>query len=181
MDTSILEDLGLESNGYFLLTAHREENVDIRDRLSEIIVSVKFISVEYNTPIIYPIHPRTQKRIQQFDLEDKVKEIDNLRLIDPVGYMDFIWLLSNARCVLTDSGGVQEESCILKVPCVTLRESTERPETLDVGSNMIAGTDMESIKAAVKKMLEKDRNWTNPFWDGRTSSRIVDIVLDVST
>ncbi len=122
-------------------------------------------------PVIYPVHPRARKMMEQFGLKS-----DKIRLIDPLDYLSFLYLESKARLVLTDSGGLQEESCILKVPCVTLRDNTERPETIDVGSNILAGTKPERILDCVKKIFEVTNNWENPFGDGKAGERIVEIV-----
>lgn len=174
----LLTKLGVEDGKYFLLTLHREENVDIRNIISSILDGIQAVSDRYNIPIIYPIHPRTQKRIIQFGLVEKAKQIKHLHLIDPLGYLDFILLLSRSRCVLTDSGGVQEESCILKVPCITLRESTERPETISIGSNILVGIYPERITNGMDIMLAKQNNWVNPFGDGMAARKIISIILD---
>lgn len=179
--SSILDKLSLEAGKYFILTAHREENVDNILWVKELIQSVMYLSNEYSGMIVWPIHPRTKKRIRQFGFEDEIKSIHNLMVIDPVGYLDFIQLLSNAMCILTDSGGAQLEACILSVPCVTLRESTEWNETLEIGCNILSGPDKQSIQQAIKQMLYKDRVWTNPFGDGSASRLIIDIVLDGTT
>jgi len=163
----ILED-------YFLVTLHRQENVDREKRLRSIIKGLELIAREYGIPIIYPIHPRTLKRIKEFGIKIN-KEL--IKIIEPLDYLTFLKLLSNAKLVLTDSGGVQEESCILKVPCVTLRYNTERPETLEVGSNILAGTEPDSILEKTKIMINKKRDWKNPFGDGKAAKRIVDILL----
>jgi UDP-N-acetylglucosamine 2-epimerase (non-hydrolysing) len=123
--------------------------------------------------MIYPIHPRTKKRLIEFGLEVP----KGVELIEPLGFLAFLQLEANAELVLTDSGGVQEESCILRVPCVTLRDNTERPETLEVGSNVLVGVDQEKISEGVKKMIDKERNWTNPFGDGKAGERIVKILI----
>lgn len=168
----ILKKLNLNSEGYFLVTAHRQENVDNKERLKGILDGLELVYHKYNFPIIYPIHPRTMKRIEEFGLEVP----NGVELIEPLGFLEFLRLEANAKLVLTDSGGVQEETCILKVPCVTLRDSTERPETLEVGSNVLAGVNQEKILEGVKIMLSKERNWKNPFGDGKAGERIVNIV-----
>ena len=168
----ILDKLNLNKNEYFLVTAHREENVDAKNRLKGILKGLELVYKKFNLPIIYPIHPRTEKRIKEFSL--KVPE--GVKLINPVGFLEFLQLEANAKLVLTDSGGVQEESCILKIPCVTLRDNTERPETLEVGSNILAGTNPEKIVKCAEFMIQKERNWKNPFGDGRASKRILDIL-----
>ena len=165
----IFNTLGLEKQEYFLVTVHRQENVDVKERLKGILDGLGVVYHEFNIPIIYPIHPRTLKRLRDFELEVP----RGLELIEPVGFLDFLQLEANAKLILTDSGGVQEESCILKVPCVTLRDNTERPETIEAGSNILVGVDRDKILEGVKKMQSKDRNWMNPFGDGRTSERII--------
>jgi len=170
---SILEKLGLRKGGYFLLTAHRQENVDDATKLEGIFEGLNLVHKKFGLPIVYPIHPRTGKMIARF----RMKMPDGLRLISPVGFLDFLQLEGNARLVLTDSGGVQEESCILKVPCVTLRENTERPETIDVGGNVLAGTNPKRIVACTRKMMGARRSWGNPFGDGKAAERIMDALL----
>jgi len=159
--SKILENLRIKKNKYFLLTLHRAENVDHKDRLINILKGIKLVKEnfpEYN--IVFPIHPRTKNRVKEFRLEEYLKE---LLVIDPLGYLDFIMLEANARLILTDSGGVQEEACILKVPCVTLRTETERPETVEIGANIIAGRYPDNILKCVKIMLLKERDWINPY------------------
>lgn len=170
--SKILKKLNLEMQQYFLVTAHRQENVDVKEKLKRILVSLDRIYKTYKLPVIYPIHPRTKKMIKKF----KLKMPTTVEFIDPVDYLDFLTLEANARLILTDSGGIQEESCILKIPCVTLRENTERPETIKVGSNVIAGTDPDKILKAVDMMLRKKGEWKNPFGDGTTSETILRIL-----
>ena len=177
-----LNKLNLSPNGYFLVTAHRQENVDNKKRLKGILDGLKLVYKEFNFPVIYPIHPRTKRRIKEFGLEVP----KGVKLIEPLGFLEFLQLEANAKIVFTDSGGVQEETCILKVPCVTLRDNTERPETLEVGSNVLVGVDQNKILEGVKKMLNKQTvgkfnqgtslNWRNPFGDGKSGSRVVKIL-----
>ncbi|MCK5772207.1 MAG: UDP-N-acetylglucosamine 2-epimerase, partial [Thermoplasmata archaeon] len=127
---------------------------------------------EFDLPVIYPIHPRARKMIDGFGLDTT-----GIELITPVGFLEFLRLESSARLVLTDSGGLQEETCILGVPCVTLRDNTERPETIDVGSNVLAGTDPENILKMGRQMMKVKGDWENPFGDGSAGKKIVDIVL----
>ena len=169
----ILNKLNLNPEGYFLVTAHRQENVDIKERLKGILDGLELVYNKFNFPIIYPIHPRTKKKIREFGLEVP----KGVELIEPLGFLGFLQLEANAKLVLTDSGGVQEETCILKVPCVTLRDNTERPETLEVGSNVLAGTDQSNLLEGVEKMMNKKRNWKNPFGDGKAGSWIVEILI----
>jgi UDP-N-acetylglucosamine 2-epimerase (non-hydrolysing) len=146
--------------------------VDIKERLKGILDGLESVYREFNFLIIYPVHPRTKKRIREFGLEVP----KGVELIEPLGFLEFLQLEANAKLVLTDSGGVQEETCILKVPCVTLRDNTERPETLEVGSNVLSGVNQTNILEGVKFMLNKERNWNNLFGDGKTGSIIVKIL-----
>ena len=166
-----LNKLNLSPKGYFLITAHRQETVDIKERLKGILDGLKLVYNEFNLPIIYPIHPRTKKRIKKFGLE-----VPGVELIEPLGFLEFLQLEANAKLVLTDSGGVQEETCISTVPCVTLRDNTERPETLEVGSNVLAGVNQNKILEGVNVMLNKDKNWENPFGEGMAGERIIRIL-----
>ena len=168
---NVLKDLGLKPKEYFLVTAHRQENVDVKERLKEILKGLELIHEEFSMPVIFPIHPRTRRRIREFGLR-----LDGVTVNDPLGFLEFLQLEANARLVLTDSGGVQEETCILGVPCVTLRDNTERPETLEVGSNIIVGTKREKILEGVKLMFNKENSWENPFGDGRAGERIIEIL-----
>lgn len=170
--SNILERLQLKPRQYLLLTLHRQENVDRRCRLKSILKGLKLITKELQQEIIYPIHPRTEKRIKQFGL--RIPE--GVRVIPPLDYLSFLKLESNAKLILTDSGGVQEEACILRVPCVTLRYNTERPETIEVGANVLAGADPQTIFEKTVKMLDRKRSWRNPFGDGRASERIITLI-----
>ena len=168
----ILKDLNLKQNNYLLITAHREENVDVKENLDRILKGVELLSEEIKLPVIYPIHPRTRKRIQEFNLSIP----ERIKLIEPIGFLEFLQLEANAKLILTDSGAVQEEACILKIPCVTLRDNTERPETIDVGGNILTGTNPEKILECSKIMLNKERNWENPLGDGKAGERILRII-----
>jgi UDP-N-acetylglucosamine 2-epimerase (non-hydrolysing) len=165
---SVMEELDLEPGQYFLATAHRQENVDDPERLGGILRGFEGVTGEFGMPVIYPVHPRTRKMIKEFGISTN----DNVTLIDPVDFMSFLQLESSAVVVLTDSGGVQEESCILGVPCVTLRDNTERPETVEVGANVLAGTKPERIVECARKMSERKRTWENPFGDGLAGEKI---------
>ena len=168
-----LNDLELVPKGYFLVTAHRQENVDIKKRFEGIIKGLELIADVFGLPVIYPIHPRARNMMNHFGLK-----ANGIKLIEPLDYLSFLQLESRAKLVLTDSGGVQEETCILQVPCVTLRDNTERPETLEVGSNILAGTDPEKILERVRIMLSRENNWQNPFGDGKAGERIVGIIKE---
>jgi UDP-N-acetylglucosamine 2-epimerase (non-hydrolysing) len=174
-----LKELGFSE--YFLITLHRAENVDLFTNLQKFIKSLELIGFRFSMPMIFPIHPRTRKRMQEFGLWDKLVQIPNLKLIEPVGYLEFLALLKNAKLVLTDSGGIQEECCVLKVPCVTLRENTERPETVEVGANVLAGLEPEKVILCVEKMLNVKPIWNNPFGDGKASEKILNILLERGT
>ena len=170
----ILNDFHLEPKEYFLVTAHRQENVDVKERFEGIVKGLERVADEFGLPVIYPIHPRAKKMTNHFGLK-----MNGMKLIEPLDYLSFLQLESNAKLVLTDSGGVQEESCILKVPCVTLRDNTERPETLEVGSNRLGGIVPEKIVECTKEMLNTNNNWGNPFGDGKAGERIVEIIREI--
>ena len=166
--TDKLKDMGLKHKGYILVTAHREENVDSPDRFKHILEGIKMVSDEFDLPAIYPMHPRSKKMMEKFGLR-----FENLLIIDPLDYLSFLHLEKGARLVLTDSGGVQEETCIMGVPCVTLRDNTERPETIEVGSNLLAGCEPSSILECARSMICKKEAWNNPFGDGKASEKIL--------
>lgn len=168
----ILNHLGITKNDYFLATVHRQENVDNKETFQGILRSLHMIKEKFDLQGIFPIHPRAKKQIEVFNIQ-----LNSLRLIEPLDYLSFLQLENNAKLILTDSGGVQEEACILKVPCVTLRHNTERPETLEVGSNTLAGTNLNKIFAEAKRILNKKREWINPFGDGRAGKRIIQTIL----
>ena len=167
-----IRTLGLKPKEYFLVTIHRQENVDSRVRFTSILEGLDRVAAEFETPVIYPIHPHSRKRMSEFNLKPR-----NLTLIDSVAFLSFLQLASSARLILTDSGGVQEEACVLRVPCVTLRDNTERPETLEVGSNILAGASPDKIVECAKAMLGRENNWENPFGDGTAGRKIVEIVI----
>lgn len=167
----VFEALGLENIQYILATAHRQENVDDAKKFSGLIRGLQLVQSEFNIPLIYPIHPRAKKQLNQFGIDHA-----GITLVEPLDYLAFIQLESKAKLVLTDSGGVQEETCILGVPCVTLRDNTERPETLEVGSNLLAGTDPNKILEAAKISCSHKKSWLNPFGDGTTGKKIVHIL-----
>jgi len=171
----VLGAMGLKPGEYFLVTAHRAENVDVKERLEGMLRGLSAVGDAYSLPVIFPMHPRTAKMVQEFGLS-----LDGITVTPPVGYLEFLQLESNARLVLTDSGGLQEESCILGVPCVTLRENTERPETVEVGANVLAGTDPGVMLKSAKMMLTQGKSWENPFGDGKIGEYIIQTVLRCS-
>lgn len=157
-------------DSYFLLTLHRPSNVDNRATLSSLILTLEQLSDKHKTPIVFPIHPRTALSLKHFNLTPNPQKI---QIIKPVGYLEMLLLMENAQLILTDSGGIQEEACILQVPCVTLRNNTERPETVEVGANVVAGTTQKNILSAAKKMLTAPRAWPNSFGNGKTGQKII--------
>ena len=175
-DSKIREDLSVEANEYAVLTLHRPSNVDDKEIFSGIVSSL--IAIAEKLPIIFPAHPRTQSRIEEFGLSEAFS-ISNIKLIDPLGYLDFMRLYSGARLVLTDSGGLQEETTVLGIPCLTLRENTERPVTIEMGTNVLVGTDPDKIKQAAFDILDNKNTNQNakipPLWDGKAATRICDV------
>ena len=161
------------------LTMHRAENVDDEDRLNNIINALGELS-EMN--IIFPVHPRTKKNLEYFGVWDKLNEMDHVHIINPLGYFDFIVLTSHSTLILTDSGGLQEESITLDVPALTLRYNTERPETVEAGGNILVGSDTDVIVNNVNKILndkefsEKMKSAVNPYGDGKAAIKIIDAI-----
>jgi len=170
------EDLGLAKgqdwSRFAVLTLHRPSNVDSADKLNELLGAIDSIAAE--VPVIFPVHPRTRQRLAQAG----VSHHPGLKFVEPVGYLDFLCLLSRATLVLTDSGGIQEETTALGVPCLTLRENTERPVTITQGTNLLVGTDPANIISAARKSLagESKAGRIPPLWDGHSAERIVDIL-----
>jgi len=176
--STILADLALEAGGYAALTLHRPANVDDPVVLGRLLDALEVI--QRDMPIIFPIHPRTRKNLAASAMGDRVAGMGNLRLLDPIGYLDFLKLMASAKVVLTDSGGIQEETTILKVPCITLRENTERPITVEVGSNCIVGTDPQRILTAYRHTLNGRRQECQipEMWDGQAAQRIARILIE---
>lgn len=168
--STVLSDHGLTVGEFDLLTAHRAENVDDSDRFAEILSGVAAAAERQGHEVIYPIHPRAESRLTEFGLSLP----DPIRTVEPLDFFDFLRLESTASLVFTDSGGVQEETCILGTPCVTLRYGTERPETAFVGGNCIAGCMAEDIVAGAQQMRPKAGTWEAPFGDGNAAERILD-------
>jgi UDP-N-acetylglucosamine 2-epimerase (non-hydrolysing) len=172
----ILKKLNMKSKKYVLLTAHRQENTESLDRLSEILNTIFQSASENSLDVIFPIHPRTRNILEQA----RFKVPTNVQLIEPVGYSDFLILQKEARLVATDSGGVQEETCILGVPCITLRENTERPETIRIGSNRLVGVNPGRIASGFNEQLVAAnclQSWTSPYGGGKASERTVDLLI----
>ena len=167
-----LEKLEIKPKKYILLTLHRPSNVDDKKTFKEILTGLAKTIEELKLPIIFPIHPRTQNQLEKFNLKLPRK----IKAIKPVGFLDFLKLEANAALCLTDSGGVQEETCILQTPCVTIRKNTERPETVEVKANILAGTDSKKIVYSIRKMINKKIDWKNPFGKGTAGKKIVNII-----
>ncbi len=174
--SAVRDDVGVEGIDYAVLTLHRPSNVDERGTLSSILDAL--IAIAEKLPIVFPVHPRTRAKIDEFGLADRIAA-SNIRLIEPLGYLDFMRLYSGARLVLTDSGGLQEETTVLGIPCLTLRQNTERPITIELGTNVLVGTDPERIKTAAFEALNSARKDTRipPLWDGKAAGRICDALL----
>ncbi len=172
----ILENMGLRPREYGVITLHRPSNVDNKENFLKLLNA--FEVIEKQMPLIFPIHPRSQKMIDQLGLREKVEKMHNLRLTEPLGYLDFMRLLHNAKLVLTDSGGIQEETTYLGIPCITMRENTERPITVEVGTNVLVGTDTERIIAEAQKVLDGNakKGQIPELWDGKAAERIVRIL-----
>ena len=178
--SQILELLKLEPGQFCAMTLHRPSNVDDKETLSGILDAIEVIGERL--PIVFPIHPRTRDRLDQFGLGDRVRNPRSLVLIEPLGYLDFLHLYSNSRLVLTDSGGVQEETTVLGIPCLTLRPNTERPITVTEGTNRVVGSDPEIIKREALAALERPSPAARApeLWDGRAAARIVDAIEEMS-
>ena len=171
---STREQFGLSGVNYALLTLHRPSNVDLRESFERILDALEVIAAKL--PILFPVHPRTRKTIAELGLSARVESIKDLLTVEPLGYLSFLNLMSSARFVLTDSGGIQEETTALCIPCLTLRENTERPITVELGTNVVVGTDPTKIIAAAMKALNgsaKKAQFRPPLWDGQTSERIL--------
>ena len=180
--SQIREQLGVANTDYAVLTLHRPSNVDERKTFSGILEALSHIAKRL--PIIFPIHPRTRKTIAELGLSERVEKTEGLRVIEPLGYLDFLGLYGGARLVLTDSGGLQEETTVLGIPCLTLRENTERPITVEMGTNVIVGTESKKITHAAFAALDQSPDQTHsmvpPLWDGHTAERIVSELAQTS-
>lgn len=177
MNNDILHVLNLKSNDYAVLTMHRPSNVDSLENLSYIFDAL--YEIQNLVKVIYPVHPRTKQKIIDFGLEKRLEAMKNFLMIDPLGYLDFLYLMDNSKFVLTDSGGIQEETTILGVPCLTLRDETERPITITEGTNIIVGRQKEKILSETSKILDGEgKTGRIPSkWDGKAAQRIVDILI----
>ena len=168
--------LGVEPGGFVLLTLHRPSNVDDAVVLARLLEAIA--SIGRACPVLFPVHPRTRPALDASAAARALAAGGRLRLLDPLGYLQFLGLMAEARAVLTDSGGIQEETTILGVPCLTLRENTERPVTVTHGTNRVVGTDLERVLAAWRELPEPDPRTATvpPLWDGKAASRIVEVL-----
>ncbi|MGH9903398.1 MAG: non-hydrolyzing UDP-N-acetylglucosamine 2-epimerase, partial [Pyrinomonadaceae bacterium] len=180
-ESSVRERLDVAGKDYAVLTLHRPSNVDEPETLARILSALERIGGRL--PVVFPVHPRTRRNLAEFGLAPRVEQSRALRLVEPLGYLDFLRLYSGARLVLTDSGGLQEETTALGIPCLTLRENTERPVTVEMGTNIIVGTDAEKITRAAFAVLDRPRDTDSPprvppLWDGHTADRILDAIRE---
>ena len=174
--SKIISQRDLKKGEYFLVTMHRQENVDDKTRLQNLVEALISLEKEYKFPVICSLHPRTRNRIEDFGIN---VNNENIRFLVPLGFFDFVNLERNAFCVISDSGTVQEECCIFKVPNITIRDTTERPETIECGSNILSGTEPKSIVRCVRTVLEQKPNWMVPpeYSVENVSNTVIKIIL----
>ena len=175
--SGMMKQLGVQPRQFTLVTLHRPSNVDTVDGLTKILQI--FERIAPSTTIVFPVHPRTKKMLSQHGLSARAEAIPGLKLMEPIGYLDFLQLLDNAKLVLTDSGGIQEETTFLGIPCLTLRENTERPVTCELGTNELCGLDIEKIVSKSLSVFQgiQKHGSVPPLWDGRSAERIVDVII----
>ncbi len=176
--SSILHEMGLEPGHYTLVTLHRPSNVDVKENLEKVLQI--FEGIQDRTTIVFPIHPRTRNRIDEFGLRDRFEQLHHLITCDPIGYLDFLCLMDRATLILTDSGGIQEETTYLQVPCLTLRENTERPITVDVGSNQLLGLDVPLVLEKAREVYDGHPKLGRipDKWDGKAAERIAALLVE---
>ncbi|NNE66332.1 MAG: UDP-N-acetylglucosamine 2-epimerase (non-hydrolyzing) [Pyrinomonadaceae bacterium] len=179
--SNIRQELHLEGD-YASMTLHRPSNVDSKDAFEPLIDAL--IDIAERIPIVFPAHPRTESKIREFGLEEKIGQSE-IKLIEPLGYLDFLQLMSGSKLVLTDSGGLQEETTALSIPCLTLRKNTERPITVEMGTNRLVGVDPEAVRKAAFEILDGGFDASKakipPLWDGKTAKRICNALIQAST
>lgn len=171
----VWDSIGLQNQNYFVLTLHRPANVDEESKLNTFLQTIA--EGVRGLPVIFPIHPRTRKVFEQ-----SAQSYSNIHLVDPLGYLEFNYLVKNSKAVITDSGGITEETTVMGVPCMTLRDNTERPETITIGTNELVGTDPTALKPFLDKLFAGGwkKGGIPPLWDGKTAERIVDHLLSLS-
>ncbi|MBV9987977.1 MAG: UDP-N-acetylglucosamine 2-epimerase (non-hydrolyzing) [Chitinophagaceae bacterium] len=170
----ITDSAGLKDGQYFVITLHRPANVDGEQKLSNLLNRI--IELSRGLPVIFPVHPRTARMLQSLDIKS-----DNLHFIDPLGYLEFNYLVAHSKAVITDSGGITEETTVMGIPCITLRDSTERPETVTMGTNELIGTNPDALIPVMEKLFSGQ--WKQgvipPLWDGQSAGRIIDAVMNI--
>ena len=173
----ILEKLELTPKGFALVTLHRPANVNNRDAFRGILEAL--IEIQHDLPVVFPVHPRTYRQITELGFERLLSNLSNgFHVLEPLGYIDFLKLMMEAKLVLTDSGGIQEETTVLNVPCITMRENTERPITLSKGTNVLGGTDPKRILRETRHVIKNGRTASSfpDLWDGKAAQRIAQII-----
>lgn len=177
--TTILEDMKLTSGNYAVVTMHRPANVDDPESLGKILDILGHI--QERLTVVFPVHPRTRKNLSAPALNARLQQMPNIRLVEPIGYLEFLKLTSSAKVVLTDSGGIQEETTILRVPCLTMRDNTERPVTCELGTNQLVGTEPARVIEAFEQVWsgKSKPGSIPPLWDGHAAQRIVNSLLNV--
>ena len=177
-ETRILDELGVASGEYVLMTMHRPSNVDHEAGLRKLLEIIEGIAAD--RPLVFPMHPRTLNRFEAFGLLEELTSVNQLILLEPLGYLEFLRLMEKAAAVVTDSGGIQEETTFLRVPCLTLRENTERPVTVDMGTNELLEYEPGRVVRRINERVEggKQKTQTPPRWDGRVADRIVQILAE---
>jgi UDP-N-acetylglucosamine 2-epimerase (non-hydrolysing) len=179
-ESTILTDLNLDKEEYGLVTLHRPSNVDQKRTLTDFVEVME--NIVNRLPLVWRVHPRSEKKAKKFGLWKRLQKVKGMHLLEPVGYLDNVNLMNNARLVLTDSGGIQEETTALGVPCFTARDNTERPITVTEGTNTLVGTDKDKILNCIKRYLQNSepgvRELPKPlYWDGSTAERIIRAIL----
>lgn len=175
--STLLSQLGFQPKRYFFLTLHRPETVDSPERFRTVLESLAALAAKYPVPIVWPLHPRTRAKLVEFELATFLETIPTFRCTEPLLLHDCLALEKQAQLILTDSGGLQEEACTFGVPCVTLRDNTERPETVAVGANTLVGIESKKLLTGVRRMLAAKTSWRNPLGDGHAAEKIVDSLL----
>lgn len=170
----IWDEIGLQEKNYIVMTLHRPANVDEGEKLRKLMKEI--IDYSQELPLVFPVHPRTTKMLKQLGVEDQ-----RLHMIEPLSYLEFNYLVERAKAVITDSGGITEEASIMNVPCMTLRNNTERPETISLGTNELLGTNPDNIRPALEKLFKQEWKQAQeiPLWDGKCAERIVDVLLNL--
>ena len=176
--STILQELGLEKEKYIAATLHRPSSVDDKQTFANLLDA--FEKIQTKMKIVLPLHPRSRKKLQEFGLQSKVENMKNLLIVEPIGYFDFLRLMMDAKLVITDSGGIQEETTFLGIPCLTTRNNTERPSTIELGTNVLVGLDKNKLVDEALKVLSGNakKGVVPPLWDGKAAERAVKIIVE---